>query len=75
VSARLVISTALVFNSSQPEHLVIEYNGEDGIGRVVGQCFTLEDAFKCAHARESEREQSALPSLVVEDRHSNKRTQ
>jgi hypothetical protein len=53
---RHVIQTALVFNSSQPEYLVIEY-GDDGAGRMIGQYFTLEDAFKGAHERAGERPQ------------------
>jgi hypothetical protein len=51
---RHVIQTALVFDSSQPEYLVIEY-GDDGAGRMVGQYFTLEDAFKGAHERANQK--------------------
>jgi hypothetical protein len=47
---RHVIQTALVFDLSQPEYLLIEY-GEDGGGRCIGEYFTLEDAFKGAHSR------------------------
>jgi hypothetical protein len=50
MSARHVIQTALVFDVSQPEFLLIEY-GDDGAGRCIGQYFTLEDAFKGAHER------------------------
>jgi hypothetical protein len=50
MSARHVIQNALVFDASQPEFLLIEY-GEDGAGRIVGQFFTLEAAFKYAHER------------------------
>jgi len=47
---RHCIQTALVFDSSQPEFLLIEY-GDDGVGRMIGQYFKLEDAFKGAHER------------------------
>lgn len=47
---RYTIQTALVFDSSQPEYLLIEY-GDDGAGRCIGQYFTLDDAFKGAHER------------------------
>lgn len=50
---RHVIQTALVFNSSQPEYLLLEY-GDDNIGRCIGQFFTLEDAIKGAHERANE---------------------
>jgi hypothetical protein len=60
----------LVFNSSQPEYLVIEY-GDDGAGRMIGQYFTLEDAFKGAHERAGERPQlevvrTSRPKAVIE---------
>lgn len=53
MSARYAIQTALVFDSSQPEYLLIEYReyGEEGAGRCIGQFFKLEDAFKYAHER------------------------
>ena len=50
MSARHVIQNALVFDSSQPEFLLIEY-GDDGAGRCIGQFFKLEDAFTAAHQR------------------------
>lgn len=59
MSTRHVIQNALVFDSSQPEFLLIEY-GNDGAGRCIGQYFTLEDAFKGAHERANER-----PHLTV----------
>lgn len=47
---RHVIQTALVFDSSQPEFLLIEY-GDDSIARIIGQFHTLKDAFIHAHER------------------------
>lgn len=52
MSMRHVIQTALVFDSSQPEFLLVEY-GDDGAGRMVGQFHSLGDAFTYAHERVS----------------------
>jgi hypothetical protein len=47
---RHCIMTAIAFDASQPEYLLIEY-GNDGVGRMVGQYFKVEDAIQGAHIR------------------------
>jgi hypothetical protein len=50
MSARYVLQNAIVFDSSEPEILLIEY-GDDGVGRMIGQFFKIEDAFVHLHER------------------------
>jgi len=52
---RHTIQSALVFDNSQPEFLLIEYAG-DGVGRLCGQFHTLKDALEAAHSRAGVRE-------------------
>lgn len=47
---RHCIQTAIAFDTSQPEFLLIEY-ANDGAGRCVGQYFKIEDAIQGAHER------------------------
>jgi hypothetical protein len=49
MSARYAIQSAIVFDDSQPEYLLIEYNGESGAGQCVGAFFKVEDAILEAH--------------------------
>lgn len=51
---RHAIQTAIAFDSSQPEFLLIEY-GDDGAGRLIGQYFKIEDAIRGAHERADKR--------------------
>jgi hypothetical protein len=59
MATRYVIQTALVFDSSQPQFLLIEYRG-DSAGHCVGQFHDLEGAFTYAHERANEK-----PHLTV----------
>lgn len=64
---RYVIQTALVFNSSDAEYLLIEFaEGGDlsGYGRIVGQFHDIGGAMKYAHARMEVRPQLT----VIENR-------
>lgn len=47
---RYAIQTAIAFDSSEPEYLLLEY-GDDSVGRMIGQFFKLEDAFVHLHER------------------------
>lgn len=63
MSARYVIQTALAFNASQPEFLLIEYGDSGdmaGYGRVVGEFHDIGGAMAYAHERANER-----PHLTV----------
>lgn len=51
---RYAIQNGIVFDSSEPEYLLIEY-GDDGAGRLIGQFFKLEDAFVHLHERQTPR--------------------
>jgi hypothetical protein len=56
MATRYVIETALVFDSSEPQFLLIEY-GEERFGRCVGEFHELRDAFRYAHERANQRPQ------------------
>lgn len=61
---RYVIQTALVFNSSDAEYLLIEFaEGGDlsGYGRIVGQFHDIGGAMKYAHERNAEK-----PNRIIE---------
>jgi hypothetical protein len=49
---RYAIQAGIVFDSSEPEYLLIAY-GEDGYGRLLGQFHKIEDAFIHLHERNS----------------------
>lgn len=59
---RYAIQTGIVFDSSEPEYLLIEY-GNDGAGRLIGQFFKIEDAFVHLHERKQSFEKPALIEL------------
>jgi hypothetical protein len=67
---RYAITQGIVFDSSEPEYLLIAY-GAEGFGRLIGQFPKLEDAFIHLHERKAEIEKSS--HIELNQSHSNAR--
>jgi len=52
MSARYTVQTAVTFDESQPNYLLVEwFANKDNAGRCVGQFFTIEEAIAYARIR------------------------
>jgi hypothetical protein len=52
MSVRYTVQSAVTFDNSEPQYLLVEwFAGGDNAARCVGQFFTINDALTYAHER------------------------